>query len=544
MIFQDRWYQKEAVESVFNYFDQGNIGNPVVAMPTGTGKALVIGLLVKRLLEEAPHCRLMMLTHVKKLIEQNAEKCQMVWPTVPLGIYSAGLNERSMLQPVIFAGVQSVYSALKKSEKEDSEKPPQYRHFGWRDIFVIDEAHMLSPEDETMYQYVIGKFKEINPKLVVVGLTATPYRLKQGMITEGGIFTDVCYDITKLSSFNRLIAEGYLAPLIARPTETEIDVSTVGLVGSDFNNKQLDAIVDQEELTYKIVEETVKYGQDRACWIGFATSIEDAEHTAAVLRYFNVNAVAVHSKVEPKENDRRIRDFVEGKITCLVSKDQLTTGFDCPQIDLIMDKRPTMSPALHVQKAGRGTRPAPDKKNCLFLDFARNVPRLGPINDPYLPKRSTKGKAGDAPIWVCPACSAYNHAAARECHACGEEHIFKTKLFSTAGKHDIIKDDTPDVQDLKVQTVFYNLHQKDGSPPMIKVDYVCGLKMFREFVCLEHSGWPGKRSREWWRQRHAEEPPLTTYEALKKISELRMPSTITVHLNKKPYPEILKASWS
>src|SRR5690606_2645610 len=146
---------------------------------------------------------------------------------------------------------------------------------------------------------------EINPYLKVIGLTATPYRLKQGLITEGGIFTDICYDITKLDSFNRLIAEGYLAPLVPRPTETEIDVSTVGLVGSDFNNKQMNAVVDKQETIYAAIKESVNYGHNRKCWITFASSIENAEHVAQMLQYFNVNAAAVHSKLDKKDNEIR-----------------------------------------------------------------------------------------------------------------------------------------------------------------------------------------------------------------------------------------------
>ena len=113
--FQSRWYQEEAEYSIFDYFAKGNTGNPVVAMPTGTGKSVVIGNFVRRAFELWPTQRFMMLTHVKELISQNAEKLQAIWPTAPLGMYSAGLNRRDMGMPIVFGGVQSVAPAIKKA---------------------------------------------------------------------------------------------------------------------------------------------------------------------------------------------------------------------------------------------------------------------------------------------------------------------------------------------------------------------------------------------------------------------------------------------
>ena len=542
MTYVERWFQVQAVNAVFDYFEQGKKGNPVIALPTGTGKSFVLAMLIKRIFELWPNQRVIMLTHIKKLIEQNSEKLLDIWPLAPLGIHSAGLNDRATIQPIIYAGIQSVHSFIKKSEKEDTNKPPQHRHFGWRDLVFIDEAHLLSPEDETMYQYVLAKLKEVNPNIKIIGLTATPYRMKTGMITEGGIFTDVCYDLTDMNSFNRLIEEGFLAPLIPQPTTVDIDVSTVSVTGFDFNSKQLSEVVDK--VTYAAVKETIEKSQGRKCWMVFASGIENSEHIAEMFQSFGINALAAHSKLPEEVNDLRMAQLKSGELTCLVSNNKLTTGFDCPQVDLIAVLRPTMSVPLHVQMLGRGTRPAPFKKDCLVLDFAKNVLRLGPINDPVIPKRSKKGKMGDAPVWICPSCNVYNHASARQCSVCGQEHIFKQKLFGSSGTAEIIASGMPEIKDFVVKTVMYNRHIKQGSPPMIRVDYLCGLRMFSEFVGLEHSGFAGKIARDWWRRRHNEEPPLTTEEAMKKLSELRSPVSLRVHVNKKPYPEILETEWN
>lgn len=544
-MFKRRWYQDEAEFCIFDYFASGKTGNPVVAMPTGTGKSIVIANFIHHVLGYWPDQRVMMLTHVKELIEQNAEKLLMMWKTAPLGIYSAGLNSRDMIMPILFGGISSVANAIKKSLKTNDGLPFYRKHFGHRDLILIDECHLLSPKEDTMYQYVISELKKINPYLKVIGFTATPYRLKQGMIIEDdSLFTDLCYDVTDLESFNRLVLDGYISPLIAKPTATKIDISNVSLTAGDFNGKQLEEAVDKDEITYSAVKETIEYSTGRNSWLIFASSVKNSEHIAAMFQSFGVNAMAVHSKLSKAENDDRIQAFKKGKITALVNNNKLTTGFDHPQIDLISMLRPTMSPGLWVQMLGRGTRPFPGKENCLVLDFAGNTLRLGPINDPVKPRKPGKGVAGEAPIRICDSCGVYNHASARFCCNCGMEFLFKNKLFGTAGSEELLRNDSPIVEHLQVKKVIYNLHEKRDdngnlkTPPSIKVSYFCGTKKYSEWVCLEHNGLASKKARDWWRERHGEEPPVTTYEALKRVSELKIPKFIRVWINKQ-FPEIL-----
>ncbi len=190
---------------------------------------------------------------------------------------------------------------------------------------------------------------------------------------------------------------------------------------------------------------------------------------------------------------------------------------------------------------GRGTRPCEGKENCLVLDFAGNTRRLGPINDPVKPRKPGQG-GGEAPVRICESCGMYNHASVRFCECCGAEFSFKTKLFKSAGTEQLLRSDAPVVEYMQVQKCIYNLHEKEGKPPSIRVSYFCGLRRFNEWICLEHGGIPGKRARDWWRQRHAEEPPPTVYEALQKVSQLRVPARIRVWVNKK-FPEILGCEW-
>jgi len=533
-----RWYQDESVESVFDYFRSGKTGNPVVALPTGTGKSRVIGGLMRSAISMWPAQRFVNLTHVKELVEQNAKTLLKMWPAAPVGINSAGLKQRDSMQAVIFAGVASV------------AKNPQV--LGHRDLALIDECHLVSPNGETMYRALIDALLAINPWLKVVGFTATPYRLGQGMITDGGLFTDICYDMTDIDGFARLLAEGHLAPLFPRPTRTELDVSNVGMSNGDFQKGALQAAVDNQDVTYRALMELCEAGWNRRSWLVFASGVEHAEHVAQMLNNFGIPTAAVHAQT--KNRDEIIDKFKTGELRCLVNNNVLTTGFDYPPIDLIGMLRPTMSPGLWVQMLGRGTRPwsggyielssglqvyiPGGKTGCLVLDFAGNTKRLGPINDPCIPKKK-KGVPGAAPVRICDVCGTYNHASAAFCICCGTEFERREKLTDKASTEELIRSDQPVVEYFDVSRVMYHKHEKQSTGSIsLRCDYYSGIQRFSEWVQIEKGGLPGHKARDWWRQRHNTEPPSTVDEALQYVSQLRVPRRIRVWTNKQ-YPEIL-----
>jgi DNA repair protein RadD len=522
-----RAYQEDALDSIWTYFANGNKGNPLISWPTGTGKSVLPAAFIERIMKVWPTQRFMLLTSVSELIKQNATVLQYIWPHAPLGIYSAGLKSKDIALPVIYAGIQS---AIKN--------PLQ---FGHRDIIFIDEGHLVNQDESSMYLTFINGLKIINPNLKIIGMTATPFRMGQGLLTDGGLFTDIIHDLTGIDGFNRLIAEGYLCPLIPLRTKTEIDTSSVGMTKGEFILSQLEDAADKEKITYEGLREMVAAGQNRKSWLLFSSGIKHAEHIASMLSSFGIDCAAIHSKQKPEYNDAAIKAFKAGRLKSIVNFSKLTTGFNHPDIDLIGDFRPTMSIPLHIQKLGRGTRPANNKNNCLVLDFGRNVPRLGPINDPVIPRRKGE-KQGDIPVKLCDNCGAYNHISARICCQCGEEFIFQTKLVPKAGTDAILRSDLPIIEQFNVDRVIYSQHDKIGSPQSMKVTYFCGLQSFREWICLEHPGVTGKMARDWWRQRHKSEPPKTTQEALQYMSQLRIPKRIKVWCNKK-WPEIVGHEW-
>lgn len=530
IVVELRYYQENAVQSLFEYFGLHN-GNPVVAMPTGTGKSLVIGEFVRRVLTWYSGQRMIILTHVKELIDQDYKALLSVWPQAPAGIYSAGLDRYDTHLPVIFGGIASVYRNA--------------HLFEHRDLGVVDECHLVNPKVGTMYEQYLSYIRKINPRFKLIGLSATPYRLGMGLVTDGGLFTDVCFDITGLEAFNRLIAEGYLVPLLPKKTHGEIDVSGVAIQGGEFNLQQLQEVVDDDKATWSSLQELVYYGQDRASWLIFAAGVKHAIRITEMLEQMNVPVACVHSKMPDIQRDINISAFKAGRVRAIVNNNVLTTGFDHPPIDMIGMLRPTNSPGLWVQMLGRGTRPSLEtgKQNCLVLDFAGNTARLGPINDPRIPKRRGK-KKGTAPVRLCPKCGYYMHASVTQCPVCGKEFP-RGQDLTEASKLALIRETglggAPVVETHQVHRIVYSRWEKIGRPDSIKVAYHCGLSMFREWICLEHGGYAAKKARDWWRERTDcadDEIPTTTAAALERLDELAEPRAIRVWMRREN-PEIM-----
>lgn len=567
---QLRDYQREAIDSVYRYFGEHPTDvtrNPVIAMPTGTGKAVVIAGFTQEVLTQWPSQRIMMATHVKELVDQNADKLTTIWPQAPLGIFSAGLKEKTFGMPITFGNIQSIASALKKDPNA----------FGRIDILLVDECHMVSPSENASYQFVIKTLRLVNPRLRVIGLSATPYRLGLGMITDGGVFTDVCFDVTGLRPFNRFLDEGYLAPLVPMPTETKMDLSNVHIRGGEFVAGELDEALTEQTL-WAAVQEAAALSMNRHHLLFFVPGVAKVDMVVKMLKALGISAAGVHSKMADKsERDDNIARFKAGQIRALVNADILTTGFDFPALDCIVLLRATNSPGLHVQILGRGTRPlyqtgfdlstaqgrlasmaASYKQNCLVLDFAGNTQRLGPINDPRIPKKKGEG-TGDIPIKQCNACGCLNHISARFCvnPECGEAFTFEEKITDKASTMALIVRDEPQVEVFKVDRVTYAKHIKLGSPPSIQASYYCGRRRFSEWICLEHHGNPIQRKAwAWWRERDKtgtrylwptlpgqpadmRDVPSSVEEAHAMLSKLATPSAIRVWVNKPKFPEIM-----
>ncbi len=223
-----RSYQRRAIDDLYAWLSK-NDGHPCLVLPTGAGKSHVVACLCKEAIQNWPETRILMLSHVKEILEQNAQKLRQHWPNAPLGIYSAGLGRRQLGEPITFAGIQSVRSKA--------------RQIGHIDLCLIDECHLVSHKDEGGYRTLLAELRAINPNMRVIGLTATPYRLGHGLITdEPAIFSDLIEPV----SIEELVYHGYLARLRSKPTSTGYDLSGVHKRGGEYIESELAAAVNTE----------------------------------------------------------------------------------------------------------------------------------------------------------------------------------------------------------------------------------------------------------------------------------------------------------
>lgn len=387
-----RSYQQEAVDATLRHFRRSR--HPaVVVLPTGAGKSLVIAELAR-----LARGRVLVLAHVKELVEQNYAKYTGYGLTA--GIYSAGLHQKDSSEKVIFGSIQSVARAA----------APFFTDFS---LLVIDECHRVSEEEGTQYAEVVRQIHSANPQVCVLGLTATPYRLDSGWIyqyhveghvrtAEPRLFKRCIYEL----GLGRMIADGYLTPPVqidAPVASYDFSTLTLQTGRTRFSLDEIETILkDQSRITPIIVHNIVEVSRDRAGVLIFTASVRHAEEIVAHLPA--AEAAVVFGDTPSVERDDIIGRFKARHLKFLVNVSVLTTGFDAPHVDVVAILRPTESVSLYQQIVGRGLRLFAGKKECLILDYT------GVPHDLFAPEIHERRPTPEAvPVGVpCPECDHVN----------------------------------------------------------------------------------------------------------------------------------------
>ncbi len=288
--------------------------------------------------------RVLILAHVKELLEQALEKLHRVAPEMWMktGVYSAGLKSRDTEHPIIIAGIQSVYQRACELDAFD--------------LVIIDEAHMIPPDGDGMYRTFLEDARKVNPNLRVIGLTATPFRMKSGMIcAPENVLNHVCYEI----GVKELIVQGYLCPLITKgepregrhvgPARPRRGVRGRRGRGPDGHRR-----ARVESACREIVEQTA--GAPVGAHLRHRGPARRARRRGAAPDDRRSRSARSSARRADDERDRVLADFKAGKLKYLVNVNVLTTGFDAPNIDCVAMVRPTLSPGLYYQMVGRGFR--------------------------------------------------------------------------------------------------------------------------------------------------------------------------------------------
>ncbi|MGE3609504.1 MAG: DEAD/DEAH box helicase [Bacteriovoracaceae bacterium] len=392
-MYQLRPYQQEAVNKTIDYFKRRR-DPALIVLPTGAGKSLVIAELAK-----IAKGRVLVLAHVKELVEQNHAK----YTSYGLegGIFSASLGKKDWSEKAIFGSVQSVARA-----------PEDFFHdFS---LLIIDECHRVAEEGETQYQEVINNLLKKNPRLCILGLTATPYRLGLGWIYEYSHNGEQKTEQPRF--FKQCVYELPLSYMIRNKfltTPVKVDIPVTCYDFSELTEKNRmytlseveELLKNQKRLTPLIVKNIIDITErfNRQGVMIFSSTVKHAEEILSYLPQKEARIVIGDTDLHVR--DEIVEDFKNKKFKYLVNVSVLTTGFDAPHVDVVAILRPTESNSLYQQIVGRGLRLDPGKTDCFILDYT------GMGHDIYTPEISDKRPSKESvPVLVpCPQCGFENN---------------------------------------------------------------------------------------------------------------------------------------
>jgi len=495
-----RPYQRACVDAVYDHLRRRE-DHPCAVVPTAGGKTPIMATICRDAVTQW-NGRVLILAHVKELLEQTADKLRVVCPEVSFGIYSAGLKRRDIGYPVTVAGIQSIY-------KKACDLEPF-------DLILVDEAHLIPLEGDGMYRQFLAEARVVNPNLRVIGFTATPFRLKTGPIcTPDGLLNHICYEV----GVRELIRDGYLCPLISKAGKTKADMTSLHVRGGEFMADEVESLMDQDALVRAACTEIVEYAASRNACLIFSSGVKHGQHIVETLRSeHGLECGFVCGETPTTERNATLARFKAGELKILCNVNVLTTGFDAPHIDCVALVRPTMSPGLYYQMVGRGFRLHPSKENCLVLDFGGNVLRHGPVDEIQVTTQE-RGN-GKAPAKECPECQAVIAAGFGRCPQCGFEFPppERQKHEAKASEAGVLSGEVTTTKHV-VQDVHYSIHVKRGAaedaPRTLRVDYSVGWhKTKSEWICFEHEGFARRKAETWWRRRSPDPVPGTVDEAL------------------------------
>lgn len=408
-----RRYQTDAVQELRQLIRDGYRRILLVAA-TGSGKTTVACYMINSAAER-DH-RSIFLAHRKELIDQCSARLD--GEGVDHGIIKAG-NKR--IAPHLPVQVASVLTLIKREKPEAK-------------IFIIDEAHRARAKS---YMKVLESY----PDSIVIGLTATPYRL------DGKGLGDIFETIAQVSSVAELTQLGFLVPARVFSTPMMPSMKKVHKKRGDYDAKETADIVDRQSIIGDICGHWKKHAPGR-CTICFAVTRVHARHIQDAFILNGVSAGYVDGSMRESQREEELARLASGHYDIMVNVGILTEGYDLPKVSCIILARPTASTALYLQMAGRGLRPWDNKTDCIILDHGGNTHVHGFVEDDRVYdleglKKADSNAEKTVKIKTCEEC--FNIYKGTVCPECG--HVNKTR-------DNQIKEEDGDLVELKFSDTF------------------------------------------------------------------------------------------
>lgn len=373
-MFELRDYQKIAVSNGLKYMHGRSKKPSLLILPTGAGKSLIIGSIVKEL-----NSPTLVLQPSKEILEQNVEKAKSYGlnPT----IYSASCNKKELSN--------LTYATLKSVKKEVGE----LKRIGIQNL-LIDEVHSgYSPEPKSEFMNFMENFGDLK----VLGFTATPCRLRSyGSLADGNysklnILTkdDSVFfrEIIHVTQINEIVEKKFWTPLVYERWVFDEQDLRLTTTGSEYTNESIKEAVRRNGLNNSIYMRIRQLLNEREHILVCMDSVESCN---IISEFMNKKMGEISGVVTSETPMRRrtniINRFKKGELKVVFNYSSLATGFDFPELDCVIFGRPTFSYAVWYQILGRCVRISPKKKNALVVDCCDNYRRFGRIEDMSIEK--------------------------------------------------------------------------------------------------------------------------------------------------------------
>ena len=309
-------------------------------MPTGTGKTYLLTAVIDSFLSNNPKEKVWIVAHRRELVSQIEETVR------KFHSYSAS-NTSSLLSSVKAMSIQWLMRHYDEIEEEPG-------------MIVIDEAHHALAKT---YKEMWERF----PKAKFLGLTATPCRLNgKGFIDLFDVLVQ-SWSVPEFISKGRLATYDFVSIKSDGVTQRLIDSLQKRGADGDYQNKEMDMLLNKKPSIERLYQSFEEYGKDRK-GIVYAINISHAKKIMELYQEHGIKVVAIDSKTPAMERQADIEAFKKGDIQVLVNVDIFSEGFDCPDVEFVQLARPTLSLAKYLQMVGRGLRVARGKKNCVIID--------------------------------------------------------------------------------------------------------------------------------------------------------------------------------
>ena len=355
MLLKARPYQNECNVAFDTFWDAGH-KRLAAQLATGLGKTVIFSLMAYNKVTS----RVLVLVHRDFLIKQATDKVHSVAPHLTVGVIKG--RRKELGRDITIASVQTL-GRLNHLE--------QFSHEAFQ-LIIIDEAHHSAAEQYRRIIEWFGGFDEKSPTRVA-GFTATLDRQDGkglGNIFEHVVFTrDILWGIHNNDSGPCKPGNGYLVDF--RATRVHVDglnLSRVKVTRGDFSDGALGDALADAHIGEAMLKWYVEKGQDRP-GVAFLPTVQTATDVADIFNDAGVRVGLITGTTSEEERNLLYKMMRVGDIKLLINCMVLTEGFDLEMISLIMIARPTKSPSLYIQMAGRGARQWPGKSDCLIADF-------------------------------------------------------------------------------------------------------------------------------------------------------------------------------